>query len=384
MRNHLPHWALLVFLASLATIVACTSTQVSSGILYQREENHVKAVKMFREALWFDENDAAAYFHLGESLCVLAEEHAQFSELDSARIKLHDAHRSFMKAAELEPEKYGVTLDGDEILESNIRSNYARFFNKAVQFNETKMFDDAIHYFELASAIDPRGAAGFSAMKNAIGLRFNLATQENDEAAVAKLLTEVDALVPADGEQKADLVNQKAHMLGFLGRDAEAGVLYEQLLADNPDDSRLQIRVAGIRRDAGDLDGAAELYERVIRRAESDPDATNGEKFNYIFQAISTYSNAERYDEVILKAEQALAYATGPEEEYLIYFNIAYAHFELERWELAIEFAEKAISRADHKPLVWRVYYLALTRAGRSEDGQRARERYELLRSQEG
>jgi tetratricopeptide (TPR) repeat protein len=384
MRNHLPHWALLVCLVALAAIVACNSTQVSSGILYQQQDNHVKAVQMFREALWFDENDAPAYFHLGESLCIVAEEHAEFSELDSARIKLGDAHRAFVKAAELQPEKFGVTLDGEDILESNIRSNYARFFNRAVQYNESKLFDDAVNYFELAYAIDPRGEAGFSALKSSVGLRYNMATQENDEAAVRTLLGEMDQLVPANGEQKADWVNQKANMLSFLGRDAEAGVLYEELLRDNPDDNRLLTRVARIRRDAGDLNGAAELYERVIRQVEADPESSNEDRFSYIFAALNTYSESEEYDDVIRMALRAEPYAVGPDQEYLVYFNVAYAHYELERWNQAIEFAEKAISRADHKPLIWRVYYLALTRAGRHEDGEQAKARFELLNEQQG
>jgi len=380
MRNRLLPLSLVGCTILAAIVAGCNSTQVSSGLLYLEQDNEEKAVKMFREALWFNSEDAPAYFHLGRTLCSVAEDHAVDGELDSARIKLEEAHNCFVKAAELRPEEFGTTLDGEDIMESNISSNYARFFNQAVEYNNAGLQEDAIDYFQLAYAIDPRGVAGFNAKNSEIKLRFNIAASDNDTEAVTELLGQWEKIEPANSEQKADYVNTKANMLSFLGRDAEAGTLYEELLAENPDDLRLLTRVAQIRREAGDNAGAAELLERVMTLAAQDPEVTDEQRFNFAYSALANYRDAERYDEVLRVGQAALTLTDNPDRSYTVLYNIARAHYELEQWKSAITTAERAIALSDHKEEVWQVYYLSLSRDGRTDDAQEARARWEELR----
>ena len=387
MRKSVSMRALFVCTAFAAVIAGCYSTQVSSGILYQRQDNHVKAAKMFREALWYNDKDAAAHFYLAESLCLLARTHVLDGQIDSATAKLGEAHEHFVRAAELKPEEFEVTPDGEDIKESNIASNYAYYFNQGVKFNQSDATQDAITYFELAYAIDPRGAAGFDAKNLSIKLRMNLADKLSDEGGarekeMEKLLVELEKTQPATSEQKADWTNTKANALNALGRTQEAGEIYEQLLAEHPNDLALLNRVAQIRIGAGDRTGGAELYERIMNLAETDTSASDQTRFNYVYSALVNQREIENYGEVIRLCERALAYAKQPDQEYLCYFNMARGHYQLEEWPLAIERAEKAISIKDDQAAVWQVYYLSLSRAGRTDEAQTARQRWQELDQQ--
>jgi tetratricopeptide (TPR) repeat protein len=387
MRKSVSMRALVVCATLAAVIAGCYSTQVSSGILYQRQDNHVKAAKMFREALWYREDDAAGHFYLAESLCILAKGHVVDGQIDSAMAKLTEAHGHFLRAAELDPEEFDVTPDGEDIKESNIQSNYAYYFNQAVKYNQADAIQDAITHFELAYAIDPRGAAGFDAKNLSIKLRMNLADKLSDEGGarqqeMEKLLAELEKAKPATSEQKADWTNTKANALNALGRTEEAGAIYEQLLAEHPDDLALLNRVAQIRIGAGDRSGGAELYQRILNLAENDPNVTNQTRFNYVYSALVNQRDMENYGDVISLSEKALAYASDPNQEYLCYFNMARAHYQLEEWPLAIERAEKAISIKDDQAAVWQVYYLSLSRAGRTDEAQTARQRWQELDQQ--
>lgn len=387
MRKSVSMRALLLCVAFAALVAGCYSTQVSSGILYQRQENHVKAAKMFREALWYNADDAAAHFYLADSLCRLAQMHVDKAEVDSALAKLSEAHTNFLRAAELKPEEFAVTPEGVEIAESNIKSNYANYFNQAVEFNKNQAVDDAIIYFDLANAIDPRGAAGFDAKNLSIKLRMNQASDlPEDDPERAKrmeaLLVELDKAKPATSEQKADLANTKANALSALGRTEEAGQLYEQLLAENPTDIALLNRVAQIRLSGGDRAGGAELYERIMSLATANPDVSDEERFNFIYQALINQREVENYGEVLVLAEKALSYTQDPDQQYLCYFNMARAHYQLEEWTMAIERSERAIALKNDQAACWQVYYLSLSRAGRTDEAQSARQRWQELDQQ--
>jgi tetratricopeptide (TPR) repeat protein len=321
---------------------------------------------------------------LAETLCTLAKSHVVDGQIDSAMAKLTEAHTHFIRAADLKPEEFDVTPDGEDIKESNIQSNYAFYFNQAVRLNQAEQTNDAVTYFDLAYAIDPRGAAGFDAKNLSIKLRMNLADKMSDEGGarekeLEKLLAELEKTKPATSEQKADWTNTKANALNALGRTDEAGKIYEELLAEHPDDMALLNRVAQIRITNGDRQGGAELYTRIMDLAANDVNLSNETRFNYVYSALVNQRDMENYGEVISLAELGLSYTTDPNHEYLCYFNMARAHYQLEEWPMAIERAERAISIKDDQAAVWQVYYLSLSRAGRNDEAQTARQRWQEL-----
>ncbi|NNM34588.1 MAG: tetratricopeptide repeat protein [Gemmatimonadetes bacterium] len=381
--------SLLILAFVLAAFGAgCNSTWVSSGILYQKQDNHEKAVNMFRKGLWYNETEAAAHFQLAFSLSELAKREAAVGEVDSCRDKISEAFEHYLLAAQYDEEKYGMPPeeqpDQKPPVEQNIESNYAHFFNKAVQYNSANAFADAATYFDLAYYADPRGEAGFNARIAYIKLSLNAAMNDEANDEVERLLGMLDALEPPDGQAKADIVNTKAQGLGFLGRSDEASRLYEELLADSPNDIRLLERVATARKERGDREGAAELYERIVALAVADDELDQKDKWDYIYLAAENYSQAEKYDEALRLADRGLTYASNTEERSVLIRMRARAHYELERWEQAIEQSEKLFELRPDDLGGWQIYYLSLSNAGRTDDAQKARERFLALRDAQG
>lgn len=360
----------------------CHSTQVSSGILYQNQNNHQKAVAMFRQALFFNEHEAAAHYQLAWSLSILAKDDDFNGDLDSARVRLAEAHDHYLLAKQYDPEEYDVTPERDHSpAEDAIASNYSHFFNKAVKYNEAGRSDEAATYFDLAYVADPRGERGFNARISYLKLKLNQAAEEEDEAAMVSLLAELDAMEAPSVESQAELVNTKAVALRNLGRNAEAAELYEQLLADNPDDVRLLGKVAEARREAGDLAGAGELLDRVVELARNDPEVDTATRLQYALNAMYTHYDAEQYEKCIAMAEYALTLAETQSERASIYRRLTRAHYELEHWDQAIAGSEMLINELDpENASVWQIYYLSLDKAGRRDEAVQARERFLELR----
>jgi len=192
MRKRLSLLGLALSLSIAAIVAGCNSTQVSSGILYQNQGNHEKAVNMFRLALWYNGEEAAAHYQLAYSLSELAKMDAAAGEIDSCRDKISEAFDEYLLAAQYGPEKYGMppeeSPDEPAPIELNIRSNYSHFFNRAVQFNSQQQFEDAATWFDLAYHADPRGEAGFNARIAYAKLSLNLAAEDQDDEEIEEIL----------------------------------------------------------------------------------------------------------------------------------------------------------------------------------------------------
>jgi tetratricopeptide (TPR) repeat protein len=392
MRRRIHLAILSVTVLTAAVLVGCNSTWVSSGLLYQEQGNYAKAETMFRTGLWYDEKDAAAHYHLAYTLAYRAEnDHLATGELDSAQIKIAEAHRHYLTAAELDPEKYEYNPDAENEAdrtpsENGIASMYARMYNEGVRLMNQDRIDEALTYFELARAADPRGKRGFDADLLMAQLRFN--QSQGDEQAVERVWNDLEAIqVPEDsespGQDAADLVRVKAQVLTSLGRNAEAALLYEELLRNNPDDLALIQRVAQARVEQGDRASAGELYERAVTIAESDPELGPEDRFAIAFQAAINYREGEMYEKCIAMCDRSLAFASTDAERGSVQRTKARSYYELERWPEAIEAVEPIVRDGGYDPTnleAWQIYYLSLNQAGREEEAIAARERFIQLR----
>lgn len=397
MKRNRPRPAAWPLLAVLLLIgVGCNSAWVSSGILYQDQGNYEKAEEVLRTGLTYNPDDAANHYYLAMTLVYRAEnDHMAEGEVDSARIKLAEAYDHYQRAMELDPETYEFNPDAEReedqrLAESGINSIYARLFNKGVELMRGEQEQEAIQYFDLASTVDPRGEHYFDAQFMKLQLRYNEAVPEGevaDEDEVEDILQEFEKLEVGDWEEakadRKDLVNVKAQLYKALGQPSKANALYEELLADNPDDRTLLQRVAQARIEEGDREGAHELYSRAVDLVAQDPDATDDDRFAVAYRAISNAIQGELYSRAISTADRAEQWAISASDRSRLARAKARSYYQLEEFDRAVSTIEPVVEDGGLDPTSvdgWQIYYLALNKIGRETEAMEARERYQELR----
>lgn len=393
---HLMAWTFVLAVAALSA--GCKSAWVSSGLIYRDQQgDYAKAEEMFKRALWYNETEAVAHFELAYTLAYRAEnDHLANGEVDSARIKIQQAHEHYLRAAELAPDEFGYNQDAEdeadrEPAETGIASMYARMYNRGVQLMNSERFDEAITHFELANLADPRGQRGFDARILAAKLEFNAA--ENDEATMREVLAELESLKVGDDWEdaaglRADLTETTAQVYRALGDDEKAAQLYEALLAKSEGDVSLMRNVAQIRVNNQDYAGGGALFRKALETALASPsDYQDGDYFALAYQSLLAFRGGEMYPEVIEMADQALRYASTNTERSQLARAKARAYFELEDFENAVAAIEPVVVDGGLDPNnteAWQLYYLSLNRVGRDQEAVQARERFIALRDGTG
>lgn len=394
--GHLMAWSFVLALAALSA--GCKSAWVSSGLIYRDQQgDYAKAEEMFKRALWYNESEAVAHFELAYTLAYRAEnDHLANGEVDSARIKIEQAHHHFLRAAELKPDTYRYNRDAEDEVdrepsETGIASLYARMYNRGVQLMNTDRNDEAITHFELANLADPRGRRGFDARLLKAKLEFNAAS--GNETAIRAVLADLEALsVDESWEEwaalRTDLTETRAQVYRALGDEATAARLYEELLAESEGNVPLMRNVAQIRLNNQDYAGSAKLFrdalEVTIGRAD---DYTSEDRYALAYQSLLAYRGGEMYGEVIEMADVALRYATTTTERAQLARAKARAYFELEDFANAVAAIEPVVLDGGLDPNsveAWQLYYLSLNRVGRETEAIAARERFIALRDQAG
>lgn len=392
MRRNLSRSLILSLVLVAGVVAGCQDAFVSSGILYQEQNKWAKAEQMFKTALWRNDQNADAHYQLAFTYSYRVQnEHLEKGELDSARIKTAGAFEHFMKAAELKPDKYRYNPEAvDESVrtpsETGIRSLYAYLFNSGVRLQNDDP-DKAMMYFELAGLADPRGAAGYDAKLLTYKLQYN--QSRDDEAAIKDLLAKTDELEISDDwedaeRKRADLVDFRATMYRAIGQDAMAGRLYEGLLESDPNNVDLIEQVALTRQTQGDYSGAAELFERGLDIAEASPlDYSVERRYSLAISAADAASQGEEYERAIDDAQRAFGFATSNEQRSAAARLQAASYYELEKYQEVVDAIEPVVQDGGYAPnnvQAWQLYYLSLNRVGRTDDAERARERYQALR----
>jgi tetratricopeptide (TPR) repeat protein len=346
---------------------------------------------MFKTAVWRNEENADAHYQLAFTFAYRVEyEHLERGEVDSARIKTKGAFDHYVRAAELNPDKYAFNPEAEDDASrtpsaTGIRSLYARMFNEGVRLQSDDP-EQATLYFELAGLADPRGAAGFDAKYLVYQLEYN--NNQGDEAAIREVLAKTNSLEVGDDwvdstQKRADLVGFKATMHRALGEDAMAGRLYEGLLQSDPENVTLMRRVAETRRTQSDYAGATDLYVQALAIADASPlDYSVDERYGLAISAADAARQGELYDRCIELATQAMGFATSNQQRSDASRTIARSWYELEEFDNAIVAIEPVLLDGGYEPTSldgWQIYYLSLNQVGRVEEATQARDRFQAL-----
>ncbi len=386
-------WKILAVLglALLAGVYGCKHPFVNSGNIYLDQGMLPKAEACYRVALNDEPNNGEAHFQLAYTLSEMAKKHLANGEMDSARVKFVSATEHYLKAAAIDSAAWA----DDAAL--NISSNFARVFNEGAKLLRAGDTDAALEYYELAYEIDPHGENGPRAELNIVQLKYDKLSGEyrtaqaaNDSSAIARttqeandLLTRIDQTLPdvKDSDTKRTFIEVKAALYRMLDRGSEARALYEQLLEENPDDISLMLNLARSQKEQGDYAGAAAFYQRALDQIEIAPVINEDGRYDYVYaECARAYFMADEYEKAIDAFTSALDVAQTDIERIDFYDRISVSWFQLEKYEKAVEYAQKVIDLDPENLNAWQIKCRALGRLGRQKDSETACAKFYELR----
>jgi len=184
-------------------------------------------------------------------------------------------------------------------------------------------------------------------------------------------------------KDRQDLVKAEASVYRALGNESRANALFEDLLAESPDDFELLNNVASARIAAGDRAGAHELLVRAVDIMARNPEKTDIQRFRFIDRAITNAVVGELYPEAIALAERAASWAATSSDRAKLARAKARAYYQMEEFDLAVQTLEPVVVDGGLDPNsaeAWQIYYLALSKIGRDDDAIAARARYQELK----
>jgi len=151
--------------------------------------------------------------------------------------------------------------------------------------------------------------------------------------------------VLAENPEAYELQLNKANVLAALGRNDEAKVIFDTLLAEHGDDTGLLIDIANLAIDDGDYARAADFYVMVVDLNESDTNAENDADNKDMLVAAGTWyagPNVGRYEEAIVVLDRAADLETIPTSNTMLMRQRTYYQFAKDTKKLAQEETDPA------------------------------------------
>jgi tetratricopeptide (TPR) repeat protein len=117
------------------------------------------------------------------------------------------------------------------------------------------------------------------------------------------------------------LLLDKANVLAALERNDEAGVIYNQLLAEHGEDTALLTEIANLATADGDYARAADFYVQIVDLNEGDTDSSNDTQNKDMLVAAGTWYSVQsigRYDDAIEMLDRAANLEMIPTENLML------------------------------------------------------------------
>ncbi len=301
----------LAGMLALIVIAGCRSAHVTSAIIYIDQQMFDKAIDVLHEGLDYSPDEAEAYFYLGEAHSKKAEEDIRDNGYLAASRNYGMAYDYYKKTLEMEPTLY-------EKVQESLLYSYIMQSNNAKNEYQAGFYEAAEGYFRLAYASLPDSVAP---IKNLARMKIRLAMEnDNDPAILDEALALLDQVLDVN-PGAYELLSDKANVLSRLDRKPEAAAIYDDLLANHPDDAALMIDIANLSQEQGDNERAGDLLVRVMNIYENDDDMANDENVYFLaLQAGAFYGDSRvgRYQEAIDLYQKALSLEDMPTESTLL------------------------------------------------------------------
>lgn len=298
------------FLA-LILMAGCRSAHVTSAIIYIDQQMFDRAIEVLHEGLDYSPDEAEAYFYLGEAHSKKAEEDIRDNAYLEASRNYTMAYDYYAKTLEMEPTLY-------ERVQESLLYSYVMQSNNAKNEYQAGFYEAAEGYFRLAYTALPDSVAP---IKNLARMKIGLAMEnDNDQAILNEALVLLDQVLDVN-PGAYELLSDKANVLTRLERRDEAAAIYDDLLANHPDDAPLMIDIANLAQEQGDNERAGDLLMRVMTIYENDDDTTNDENVYFLaLQAAVFYGDSRvgRYLDAINLYQKALELEDMPTESTLL------------------------------------------------------------------
>jgi len=292
----------LFLLAGLSVMTGCRSAHTTSAILYIDEQNYDKAVKVIHEGFEYRDDEPDAFYYLGEAYSHLAEEAVDADNFEEAMKNYQLAYEAYERTLELDAK------DFSEEVQNSLKYNYSNRVRQAKLDWDEKYFEQAEGHMRLAYAALPDS---LTPIKSIARMKMQMSQEEGYQDQKEDLLKE--ALVLLDqvldkNPEAYDLQLNKANVLAALGRNDEAGRIFDTLLAEHGDDTGLLTDIANLSIEDGDYARAADFYVRIVDLHEADTDAANdADNKDMLVSAGTWYAapNVARYDDAIVVLDRA-------------------------------------------------------------------------------
>jgi len=199
--------------------------------------------------------------------------------------------------------------------------NYNTLFNDAARDWEDSYYEQAEGHYRLAYVALPDSLAP---IKNIARMKMQMSQEPGYADKQAELLNEaLDLLdqVIIEKPDAYDLRLNKANVLAALGRNEEAGQIFDELLAEHGDDTGLLIDIANLAIEDQDMGRAADFYVRIVDLNEGDLDANNDSDNLAMLSSAGTWygtRNVSRYEDAIAVLDRAADLEPVPTEKTML------------------------------------------------------------------
>ena len=309
-------------------------------------ETYREALEDIYEAIDRDQNNPTGYLHLGVARLGLGE----FMAADSA----------FDQAEALFPD-YIDEEGGTGVFRQN---GWIDAYNEGIVALDAGDNDVALEYFSTANAIFDKRPEAY----------LNLgATYANTGQVDASVQAWEDAIAvidspdsrPQDEESRLRWVSEYrpmaltnlAQVLSQADRAEEAVVIYEEILAADPDNDKARSGLAIALGQSGQAEGAISIYDEIL---ESD----NASALDYFNAGVTLYG-AEAYDRATIAFEKVLERAPMYRDALQ---NLVQTLALEENYEAQIPRSKKLLEMDGRNYLVYQMHLRALSQMGRTDD----------------
>nr|MEE4268594.1 tetratricopeptide repeat protein [Candidatus Krumholzibacteria bacterium] len=292
---------MLLLIAAIG-IGGCRSAHTTSAILYIDEQNYDKAVQVIHEGFQFQDDEPDAYYYLGEAYSHLAEEAVEGDNYPEAMKNYELAYDAYMKAQALNPDEWTREVS------RSLKYNYSNRLRQASLDWEEGYYEQAEGHLRLAYAALPDS---LTPVKNIARMKMQMSNESADEEKKSALLNEALVLVQQALDANPEAYNlqiDKANILNGLGRNEEAGTIFDSLLAEHGDDTGLLMDIANLAIDEEDFARAADFYVRIVDLNEADTDAANDNQNKEMLLAAGSWYSVTtigRYDDALSVLDRA-------------------------------------------------------------------------------
>jgi tetratricopeptide (TPR) repeat protein len=349
---------LLAAVAVLAmAALGCQSVATTSAKLRNQEGNYELAIKLAKDALSKNPNDAEAHFQLGVS----------YSYLDSVAL----AYEHFTRAKQLDAEK---APDVD----NNIQSNFAKHYKLGQSSFQRVDYKTAAVEFEMATKANPTQARAYYNLA-VVYQRLAVTEPGYHEKALAAADKVLELSNPSE-ENYTQALQLAGRELVVLQREDEAVKRFKRLIEEDPASYNIIEDIGTAELEERSYKSAA-VFLKLAAEARSKVGADDARVYYNI--GVSLYNlrkeDPGKIDEAITYYQKALDIT--PDDPDTV-FNVLVAYAAKEDWERVTQWGEKYVSINSGDANGWKLLARGYTEEGEEDKAAEAIKRYESLKQQ--